>query len=133
MVATLVVSCSDDDNSSSVDMSKLTSGKWYYSHEKTIVAGQTLTDAAYDHDCATKKDYIELSATTVTDVYYGTDCEANTDTSTYTVSGQTITTTEGGTTYTVNVKELNSNRLVVESTETYEGVTATYQTTFTKN
>ena len=133
MAAALLMSCSDDDNGSKVDMSKLTSGKWYYSSDKTIVAGQTVEDAAYVNDCATKKDYTEFAATTFTDVYHDTDCEVNTEFGTYTVSGETITATMGGDTQTGTVKELNSNKLVIEATETFNGVTATYQTTYTKN
>lgn len=128
MAATLIVSCSDDDKKPSVDMSKLTAGKWYYSSSKTTAAGQSETEA-YEHSCTTSKDYVQFANGSVTDVNYYSDCTSDSTTDTYTLSGSTITS-DGE---VVTVKELSSSKFVIESSETYEGVTIKYETTFTAN
>lgn len=128
MVAALIVSCSDDDKKTSVDMSKLTAGKWYFSSSKETVAGQPKSEN-YEHACASSKDYIQFTNGTLTSVEYDSDCVADSDTNTYTVSGSSITI-DGE---TVTVKELSSSKLVIESSETYEGVKFVYEDVFTAN
>ena len=109
-------------------MSKLTAGKWYQSSSKTTVAGQP-TSENYVHACASSKDYIQFTNGTFTSVEYDSDCVADSDTNTYTVSGSNITV-DGE---TVTVKELSSSKLVIESSETYEGVKFVYEDVFTAN
>lgn len=129
MAAALIVSCSkDDDNKSSVDMSKLTAGKWYYSSSKTSALGQSV-DEPYDHACSTSKDYILFADGAVADVEYYSDCTSTTYSDPYTVSGSTITI-DGE---SVTVTELSSSKLVVESSYTESGTTVKYTSTFTAN
>jgi hypothetical protein len=128
MVAALIVSCSDDDKKPSVDMSKLTAGKWYQSSSKTTVAGNSESEN-YEHACASSKDYIQFANGIVTRVEYGSDCVAYSGTDAYTLSGTSITS-DGE---TVVVKELSSSKLVIESSETYEGVKFVYEDVFTAN
>jgi hypothetical protein len=128
MAAALVVSCSDDDKKSSVDMSKLTAGKWYYSSSRMSAAGQNI-DEPYDHECSTSKDYIQFANGSVTDVTYYSDCTSDSYVDTYTVSGNTITS-DG---QTATITELSSSKFVTEISETVNGVKVTYQNTFTAN
>ncbi|WP_116789766.1 lipocalin family protein [Flavobacterium psychrotrophum] len=87
MAAILLVSCSDDDSSSSVSAEKLI-GKWY----PTTTQIKGLKAEPYENDCATAKDYTEFKANGVgTDVYYDTDCDSNSDNITYTLTGKKIT------------------------------------------
>ncbi|MFP9100152.1 lipocalin family protein [Flavobacterium sp. RHBU_24] len=133
MAAALLMSCSDDDKGSSVDMSKLTAGKWYYSSSKTVAAGQELSNEVYDHDCATSKDYVTYTAGVYTDVYHYSDCEADSDVGTYTVSGNTVTTVLDGTTDVATVETLDASTLVLKYQETLNGVTFTTTDTYKSN
>lgn len=136
MAVALFASCSDDDNAPAVDMSKLTSGKWYYSASGITIEGQSL-DQDYVGDCPTKKDYTLFNANnTVSDVLYDTDCVEDTETYTYSVSGNSITTSYGDYTETVNVVELNSGRLVVEGSYDADDdgdVDGTFYSVYTSN
>ena len=80
-----LTSCSKDDDSSSDGGSTPAAieGKWAFSKEGAIVGGnETLFD--YAHECATKKDYVELVAGGVAnDVYYPSDSVAETTTGTW--------------------------------------------------
>lgn len=127
MAAALIVSCSDEGKPS-VDISKLTAGKWYYSESKTTIAGRTESET-YKHACTTSKDYVEFTSGTVNEVEYGTDCVADTYTQTYTVSGNKVTI-DGD---EVTVKELTATKLVFETSYTAEGVTMKYEDTFIAN
>jgi len=107
----LFASCSDDD-SSSVNMDNL-EGKWY--PVSTKVAGETIE---YEHEtCA--KDYIELLEGGVYKTYEVWGCEGNTvtdsdtETGTYTTSGNKITITLNGDPNTINVTKLTSSSLHV--------------------
>jgi len=133
MAAALLMSCSDDDKGSSVDMSKLTAGKWYYSSSKTVAAGQELSNEVYDNECATKKDYVTFAAGVYTDVYHYSNCEMDSDAGTYTVNGNTVTTVLDGTTDVSTVETLDSSTLVLKYDETLNGVTFTTTETFKSN
>ncbi|MFY7728686.1 MAG: hypothetical protein ACOVRN_04145 [Flavobacterium sp.] len=113
MASAFIMSCSKDDNNGpKVDMSKLSTTKWYYKTEKDGSAAE----APYVNECASNKDYTMFAANGVlTDAYYNADCVADVGTGAYIVSNNTITATMYGETTTVVVKELTSTKLVIES------------------
>lgn len=80
-----VASCSDNENELT-DKSTLV-GKW---------SVQTITDEDgvynYEHECSSKKDYIEFKSNdTFIDVYYDEDCAEDSYSGTYAVSGNKLT------------------------------------------
>ena len=114
-----LTSCSKDDDSSSDGGSTPAAieGKWAFYKEGAIVSGnEVLVD--YAHECATKKDYVELVAGgTVNDVYYPSDCVADVTTGTWTKSGNNVTITAGGITQTAEIVILDATTLKVKYTE----------------
>lgn len=125
------VSCGDDDSSSTGGKLE---GSWVYAKEGIAAQGQEVLQD-YTHTTGCDKDYIEITATNVKDVWYdnnGTECEEGSSTSTYTRSGSTLTVVEDGTTTTVNIEKLTSSELKISSSETMNGTTVKYVTTFTR-
>jgi len=119
-VAIALFSCSKDDDSSSSSSSNI-EGKWAFSKEGAIVSGNEVL-ADYEHECTTKKDYIELVAGGVAnDVYYPSDCVADVTTGTWTKSGNNVTMTVGGMSQTAEIVTLNATTLKVKYNES--GVT----------
>ena len=118
-LAISLTSCSKDDDSSSDGGSTPAAieGKWAFSKEGAIVGGnETLFD--YAHECATKKDYVELVAGGVAnDVYYPSDCVAETTTGTWTRSGNNVTLNVGGISQTAEIVVLDATTLKVKYTE----------------
>lgn len=129
-----LTSCSDDDKKDN-NTSAALEGKWTYAKEGIGGNGQEiLTD--YEHTAGCNKDYIEITSTNVKDVWYdknGTECEEDSDTSTYTRNGNTITVTDASETYTSTIEKLTSSELRIVTTETMEGQTVNYITTYTRN
>jgi hypothetical protein len=80
----IISSCSSDDDKGNASIS----GKWY--HHSYIYDGAT---ELHDHDCATKKDYIEFNSNNVYKyVIYGTNCTIEDEgTSTWSQKGNIIT------------------------------------------
>ena len=129
-----LTSCSDDDNKGGNDTSGTLEGKWVYAKEGVSANGQdALID--YDHTEGCDKDYMEITATTVKDVWYnnnGTACEEDSDTSTYTRNGNTITVKEGEETFISTIEKLTASELRISDEETENGVTVKYITTYTR-
>lgn len=133
LTALLFASCSDDD-SSSVDMSKLV-GKWY--NASITANGQTIP---YDDNEVCGKDYIEFTSDKVVkqvDVY---DCDGNTPVSdsysgTYSTDGNKITITIFEQSATATVTRLDGNTLSVTYKEDFDedGDTEDVTETYTKN
>lgn len=127
-----LTSCGDDDSSSNT--SGNLEGKWIYAKEGMAAQGQEILED-YEHTPGCDKDFMEISATTVKDVWHdkeGTDCVEGSDTSTYTRNGNTITVTEGTETFTATIEKLTATELKIVDTETVEGTTVKYVTTFTR-
>lgn len=124
-------SCSGDDDSNSGSII----GKWNFSTEKVSFGGQTITEGVYsgnEEGCATK-DYLEIGeTTTIEGNYFGSDCDFETYTSTYTRSGNTLTITEDGEVTTSEVVSVNSNTLILRTVEATEAGNVNYDITFTK-
>ena len=117
-----VTSCDKDDDQAALE------GKWEFSKEGAVVSGQEiLLDYTHEEGCA--KDFVMINATTVTDhSFFGATCDEAVDSYTYTRSGNTITSTEGGETITSEIKTLNGSTLKLYAD--IEGVT--YVTVFTR-
>lgn len=130
MAAALLVSCSDDDSSSSVSVEKLVGKKWYYNSYK--FAGQTIP---YDDHEECGKDYIQFFANGTAEDVDIWDCEADTETGNFTLVGKTLTIVSGGDTQTATVKQLSSNKLILEATEDIEdtGNPIKFQVIYTTN
>lgn len=117
-VSTLVLgltSCSKDDDSSS-DSSNI-EGRWEYFQEGTIVGG-TETLVSWDHECTTKKDYIELlSGGVMKDMVYWDDCIDDVVTGTWLRSGNNLTVALGSESATGEIVTLNSTTLKIKYVE----------------
>ncbi len=113
-VAVSLTSCSDDDSSSSVAVNEANlMKKWYYvSYE---VAGQTIP---YDN-LACGRDYTEFKANGVAVEYTVWACDpldADTDTGSWSLSGNTISGTFFGSTVTGTVSSLTATTLQITDT-----------------
>jgi hypothetical protein len=125
------VSCGDDDSSST---SASLEGKWVYAKEGVAAQGQEVLQD-YQHTAGCEKDYMLISSTTVKDVWFNNDgegCEEDSETSNYTRSGNTISIVEGGVTNTATIEKVTATELKISETETLNGTTVKYVTTFTK-
>ncbi|MFP9112326.1 lipocalin family protein [Flavobacterium sp. RHBU_3] len=133
-VVALMTSCSDDDSSSvTVSEATLSTGKWYYSSSKYSALGQGV-DQAYEHQCASSKDYIMFADGVFSDSYHDSGCDEYVDTAAYTISGKTVTVDYGdGDTETYTVTALSSTKLVLETSYTESGMTVKYTDTYTSN
>lgn len=109
-----LVSCNNDDASSDDGSTAAIEGKWAYSKVGAIVGGQeVLTD--YPHECATKKDYIELVAGgNANDVYYPSDCVADIVAGAWSKSGNNVSITFDGITEAAEIITLNTTTLKVK-------------------
>lgn len=130
MAAALLVSCSDDDSSSSVSVEKLVGKKWYYNSYK--FAGQTIP---YDDHEECGKDYIQFFDNGTAEDVDIWDCEADIETGNFTLVGKTLTIVSDGDTQTATVKQLSSNKLILEATEDIEdtGSPIKFQVIYTTN
>jgi hypothetical protein len=123
-----LTSCGDDDSSSNNTSGNLV-GKWIYSQEKE--GNGPLTD--YEHTEGCDKDYMEISAQEIKDAWFykdGTECVEESETATYTRNGNTLTVTEGGMSFSGKIEKLTATELEISSTETEEGVTVKYLSTY---
>lgn len=110
---TTISSCSnDDDNEASLI------GKWEYSKEGVSSNGQEiLTD--YEHTDGCSKDYIQITATTVSDhsFYDEGGCTEETFTVNYTRSGNTLTVGTGSDSSTAQIATLTDTTLKITYTD----------------
>jgi hypothetical protein len=103
-----ITSCSkDDENQASFE------GKWEYLKEGVATGGQeVLVD--YVHETGCTRDYSIITATAIADYeYFGNTCNEDITITNYTRSGNTISTTVEGQTFTATIKTLNSSTLKV--------------------
>lgn len=106
-----LTSCSKDDDGPSLQ------GKWEYFKEGDAIDGvETLYN--YNHETGCTKDYSMISATTIMDHNFsGTACAEEIISSPYTRNGNIITTTNGGATFTAEIKTLDDSTLKVYFTD----------------
>lgn len=123
-----LTSCNKDDDGGT---SAALEGNWEYSREGIAANGQeALTD--YDHTDGCSKDYTVITATSVVDHSFGENCEEFLTTATYTRSGNTLTTTYEGQTFTSEILQLDGSTLKISTPETFEGQTMNYITVYTR-
>tara|TARA_R110002072_G_scaffold117281_3_gene248167 strand:- start:387 stop:827 length:441 start_codon:yes stop_codon:yes gene_type:complete len=122
----MFVSCSSDDDNGGNEEKII--GKWEFTQEGTIVDGQEVL-LPYENDAPEcGKDFIDFKAdNTVQSVIFFLDfneeCDSETDTGTYSVSGKNITLTTGGETVVAEIVTLNNTTLKVKVTEEFGGET----------
>lgn len=106
-----LTSCSKDDDAASLQ------GKWEYFKEGTATDGvEVLEDYAHQAGCS--KDYSMITSTSIMDhTFSGSTCTEEISTIPYTRSGNTITTTFGGSSFTAEIKTLNDSTLKVYFTD----------------
>jgi len=124
-------SCGSDDDSSNDSIV----GKWNFSTEKFIVNGTVTYNGPYqDNEVGCASDNIEIfqNGTTLETDYFNSDCDVDTYAGTYTRNGNTLTVTEGGDVIAIEIVEVTSNKLVLRSSDTFEGDTEITEITFTK-
>ena len=126
------ISCSSDDDSSGNIGSVI--GKWNYASEKTSVNGTVVYDEVYEHQTGCEKDYYEIleNGTAIDGEYFGASCTLTTFSDTYTRSGNTLTVEEGGETVVYQIVVANSTKMVLRTSESFEGITALTDFTYTK-
>lgn len=98
-----MTSCSDDDDSNSGSIE----GKWEFSQYGYVLAGQEfLFD--YEHSSGCAKDYIVFTSNTTTShtfFNYGSGCEEEIDTETYTRNGNILTSSNDETIEIVSISD----------------------------
>lgn len=125
------ISCSSDDDKGG---SSSIIGSWEFYQEGFSIGDQELVLEDYEHTEGCSKDYIEFKSNgTATDFYFEeSNCEQNTDSASYVVSGNNITVTyqDEGEDETISGKyEIRNNVLTLKISETYMGVTYNTVTT----
>lgn len=94
LVGLSLISCNNDDENSSTSIV----GKWEYFKEGFVVDGQEILED-YDHAVGCNKDTAQYNSNgTLQEVYYSNDgsgCVEESDTNSYTISGNTITVNFG--------------------------------------
>jgi len=114
MVLTLVfgfMACSDKDEDLTGDKAKeALIGKWTF-----VSSTEDGENYDYEHECSSKKDYIEFQSNgTFRSIYYDDECSEEVDTGTYSVNGNKLTVKgrdEGNNTFTF---KLSGNELELE-------------------
>ncbi len=107
----VLTSCSSDDDGASLE------GKWEYFKEGTATDGQEFLQD-YVHQAGCSKDYSMITASSIMDhTFSGSTCTEEISTIPYTRSGNTITTTFDGSSFTAQIKTLNENTLKVYFTD----------------
>lgn len=105
-----VTSCDNDDDAS-------LTGKWEFSKEGYAENGQEFLED-YEHQAGCSKDYLLITATTIADhSFFETTCEEDIITNTYTRNGNTITISEEGEIFQVQINTLNGTTLKVSFTD----------------
>lgn len=123
-----ITSCSSDDKVTEAELQ----GKWEYSQQGTVIAGQEVL-TVYPHTANCQKDYVQISETTFVDhKFTSEECLENTTTRTYTRSGNTISTTAAGQTLTGEIMNLTSTSLKIKTTQTIQGQNLSYVVVYTR-
>ncbi len=123
-----LTSCSSDDKVTEASFE----GKWEYSQQGTVIAGQEVL-TVYPHTQGCPKDYLQINATTSVDHKFTTDeCLEDTTTRTYTRNGNTISTTAAGQTITGEIVNLTETTLKLKSSQTVQGQTLSYIVVYTR-
>lgn len=132
-ISTLAFACNkdDDDGGNNSDTSGSLIGTWKYT--SSAENGVTYTG---NYICDFEETYV-ISATSIANSYYwdpsgddGSDCQLEgTYTTDYSRNGNTLTYDEG---YSQEIKTLNGTTLVLEDSDTFEGVTIIYTETYTR-
>ena len=111
-----LTSCSSDDDSSSSSSSNI-EGKWEY-YQEGVISGGTESLDTWDHDCPTKKDYIELlNGGVANDMVYWDDCIDDVVTGTWSRSGNNLTVALGSESVSAEIMILDSTTLKVKYVE----------------
>tara|TARA_R110002050_G_scaffold300018_1_gene467344 strand:- start:20612 stop:21031 length:420 start_codon:yes stop_codon:yes gene_type:complete len=127
IISCFTFSCSSDDSPSTEENAAKLIGTWKLTSE-------TEDGASIQLDTCELLYTIIISSTQITSKdYYGDNCEIEDSYSiTYSLKGNTITTTEDGETYNSTIITLNSTTLSIESSYEEDGETYTYTETYTK-
>jgi hypothetical protein len=108
-----LVSCNKDDDEAAAALE----GKWEYTQETNDVG----VLEAYQHTPGCNKDYTEiLAGGTIRDYSYdenGSGCEEYIYSATWTRSGNNISVTDSGETFTSEITELTATTLKIKSTD----------------
>ena len=119
----LLTSCSDDDG----DEASI-NGKWEFYQTGFAFGGQEELEL-YEHAAGCEKDYLEfLGGGVLNDVSYfnnGESCEEFSDQGTWSKSGNTLTVTYDGESFTATIVTLDSTTLKISITEDFEGTPIT--------
>ncbi|MFT7352336.1 MAG: hypothetical protein ACI9XR_002114 [Flavobacterium sp.] len=120
LVTVSLVSCSKSDDGPSTSGELV--GKWEFFQEGASINGQESL-APYEHATGCSKDFLQFTATNVTDTSYdGAQCTAFTDTTPYTRAGNTITL-DG---QAVTIIQLDGTTLKVRATYSEGGTTVNF-------
>lgn len=124
-------SCSSDDDSNNNSIV----AKWNFTTVKYTVNGTVVYNGPYeDNEEACAPDNIEIfeNGTALETDYFNSNCDFDTYSSTYTRNGNTLTVTDDGDVITTEIIEVTASKLVLRSSDTFEGQTEISEITFTK-
>lgn len=128
MFAGLFTSCKSDDDSNSFSSDDLV-GAWAFDKDQEWVEGMSPEgELSYDdHEEGCTKDYIYFEATGDLTEYdfYNEECEYDTNVSSWTLSGKTLTITDSE--IAAKVEKLDGSNLWITTTEEWEGLTYKYR------
>ena len=127
IITCFAFSCSSDDSNSTKANQANIIGTWKLTSE-------TENGTSIQLDECELLFTVVITSTQITSTdYYGDNCEIEDSYSiTYSLKGNTITTTEDGETYNSTIITLNSTTLSIESSYEEDGETYTYTETYTK-
>lgn len=112
-----LASCNKDDDSSSSSSSASLEGKWNFSKEDIVVDANEVLEDYSGNESGCSKDYIMINTNgTISSVDYdsfNSPCEVFTDNGTWVRSGNSLSVTLGGETFTSEILTLTSSELKV--------------------
>jgi len=115
------MACSSDDDSSTEDNQASIIGTWKFTSSSTNGVADSV-DA-----CDLLNTLVIISNQVTGTEYWGTDCaEIDTYSFSYTISGKTITTTEGGESYSSEITTLNATTLSIRDVDEGDVYMETY-------
>ena len=121
-------SCGDDNEITAAELD----GKWEYSQQGTVIAGQEVL-TVYNHEVGCTKDFIQISATTIVDHKFTTsECLENVTTRAYTRSGNTVSSTIQGQTVNAEIINLTATSLKLKTTQVVQGQNLSYVVVYTR-
>lgn len=129
-----LTSCNSDDSSDPVESLATVEGKWY-TYKEGISANGVENLQTYQHTAGCTKDHVELVAGGVFKdrEYWGTGCELDELTGTWTKTGNNMVVTVDGIASDVEIVYLTATEMKVRSLETMNGQTFYDVTVFTRN